>query len=142
MANVGMSNIPTVASPMVSPVESVIAHCRIHYDRSSCHVNSELSGRFGTHITVAPVEEVVGDRLPSDDSTLQTGGSDSTSHNRNERKGRHATCCNTGEGNAVPTSDCKNCVSSNTGNLPERETVIQMMTASAMLEVVIASFVY
>ena len=78
----------------------------IDYNRSSCHVNSELTNppvwpSWNTYhrgtLRTSRCCARAGDPLPSDDSTMQTGSSDSTSHNRNERKGRHGICCNTGK---------------------------------------------
>ena len=75
----------------------------IDYDMSSFHVKSELTNppvwpswntyHRGTRRRSRCCARA-GDRFPSDDSTLQIGSSDSTFHNRNERKDRHGTCCN------------------------------------------------
>ena len=103
------------------PLPSNQQTCRIHYDRKTRHVNSGLtnllSGRLGTQTTVAPVETVSRPMT----APCRLGAEMATSHNRNERKGRHGTCCNTRK--ETPSRQVtENCVSSNTGNVPERET--------------------
>ena len=83
--------------------------------------------------------ELAGERLQSDDISRRTGGSDSISHNHNEQKGRHGTCRNTGKGTPSRQVTEKIAFPSDMGNVPERETVSQVITAPVGLEAVIGS---
>ena len=80
----------------------MIARFQIHNDRSSCRVTikhiKQLDWPSWKHTNErgtrrrSPCRARARHRLTSDDSSRKTGGSDSISHTRNERKGWLGTC--------------------------------------------------